>query len=127
MNALFTHVHFALALAVGEFLFATAHDSRLVAQVGRAHPVERDVGERRLRSPARGRVHAEHERLDALLGFVIGKAVGTHERRQVGVEAGKRLRTGPFVLHDAQKVHHLVAEAGKMARRLRGDLSRHAA
>ena len=121
------HVHLGLAVAVGEALLAPAHDGWLVAQVGRAHPVERDVAERRLRAPARRRVHAEHERLDALLRLLVGQAVRLHERREVGVEAAERLRAGPLVLHDAEEVHHLVAQAGQVARRLRCDLARHAA
>ena len=92
-----------------------------------AHPVERDVGERRLRAPARRRVDAEHEGLDALLRLVVGKVVLAHERRQVGIEAAERLGAGPFVLHDAQEVDHLVAQAGQVAGRLRRDLAGHAA
>jgi hypothetical protein len=47
--------------------------------------------------------------------------------RQIRVEAGERLRTCPFVLHDAQEVDHLVAQRGKMSRRGGGDLARNAA
>ena len=121
------HIHFDLAVAVGEVHLLAAHDGRLIAQVGRAHPVQRDVAERRLRAPARRRVHAEHERLDALLRLFVGQVVGLHERREIRVEAGERLGARPFVLHDAQEVHHLVAQAGQMAGRLRRDLARHAA
>ena len=121
------HVHLGLAVAVGEALLAPAHDGWLVAQVGRAHPVERDVAERSLRAPARRRVHAEHERLHALLRFVVREVIRLHERREVGVEARERLRAGPLVLHDAEEVHHLVAQAGQVAGRLRRDLAGHAA
>ena len=121
------HVHLGLAVAVGEILLHTADDGGLVAQVGRARPVERDVAERRLGAPARRRVDAEDEALDAVLGLLVGQAVGADERSQVGVEAAERLGARPFVLHDAEEVDHLVAQARQMLGGLGRDLARHAA
>ena len=120
------HVHFLLAVAVGEVLLLAADDRGQIAQVGRNGPVERDVGERRLRAPAGRRVHAEDERLDALLDFLLRELVHAHERREIGVERGKGLRARPFVLHDAEEVDHLVAQRAQMARRGGVDLARNA-
>ena len=103
------HVHFPLAIAVGEVHLPAAHDGGQVLQVVRHGPVQRDVAERRLRAPAARRVHAVDEALHALLDFLLRQVVHPHEGRQVGVEAGKRLGPRPLVLHDAQEVHHLVA------------------
>jgi len=43
---------------------------------------------------------------------------------QIGIKGGKRLSACPLVLHDSQKIYHLVAQNGQMLCRSRGDLSR---
>ena len=78
-------------------------------------------------APAARSVHAEHERLDALLGFFVREAIGLHERSEIRIETRKRLGAGPLVLHDAEEVDHLVAQARKVACGLRCDLAGHAA
>ena len=45
---------------------------------------------------------------------------------QVGVKGAERLGAGPLVLHDAQEIHHLVAEGGQVAGRGGVDLARDA-
>ncbi len=65
----------------------------------------------------RGRVHAEDKGLDALLDLFLGQVVHLDEGRQIGVEGGKGLRAGPLVLHDAQKVDHLIAQGAQVAGR----------
>ena len=89
--------------------------------------VQRDVAERRLRAPAARRVHAVDEALHALLDFLLRQVVHPDERRKVGIKAGKRLGPRPLVLHDAQEVHHLVAQRGQVAGGRGRDLPRHAA
>ena len=37
------------------------------------------------------------------------------KRRKVGIEARKRLSTGPLVLHDAEEVYHLIAQRAQVA------------
>ena len=126
-KGLVDEVHLRLAVAVGEVHGLAAHDAGLVGQVGGYRPVQRDVGKRSLRSPAAGRIDAEHKALDAVLDLVVAELVRAHKGRKIGVEAGKRLRPSPLVLHDAEEIHHLVAQRRQMPRRRAGDLAGHAA
>jgi hypothetical protein len=50
--------------------------------------------------------------------LIIGELVRLDKRRQIRVEDEERLRAGPLVLHDAQEVHHLVAQRGQVLGRL---------
>ena len=120
-EGLVDHVHLALAVAVGEGHFLTADDGWEIFQVFRHGPVEGNVGKRRLGAPAARRVDAIDEAFDALLGLVVGEAVGLDERRQVGVKGREGLRPCPFVLHNAKEVDHLVAEGGQVLGWRRGD------
>ncbi len=119
-------VHLGLAVTVGEVHFLSADDGGLVLQVGRDGPVQRDVGEGRLRTPAGGRVHAEDEALDALLDLFVAEAVDLDKGGQIGVKGGEGLGARPLVLHDAEEVDHLVAEGGEVAGRGGVDLARDA-
>ena len=49
------------------------------------------------------------------------------KRREIRIEGRKRLRTRPLILHDAEEIHHLVAEHGEMSRRSGRDLAGDAA
>ena len=108
------HVHFLLAFAIGKRLLASADDGRKICHVLWNRPVERDVGKRRLRTPARRRIDAVDERLHALLDLALRQLVCADKRGKIRIERGKRLRARPLVLHDAKKVYHLVAERGKV-------------
>ena len=121
------HVHFLLALAVGERLLLPADDGRKVCHILRHRPVERDVGKRRLRTPARRRIDAVDERLHALLDLTLRQFIHADEGREIGVKRGKGLRACPLVLHDAEEVYHLVAERGQMGGGSGADFPRHAA
>ena len=121
------HVHFTLAVAVGEIHFLAADDGWQILEIVWHGPVEGDVGEWRLGAPAAWRVDTINEAFDAFLGLVVGQVVGLDEWRQVSIKGRERLRAGPFVLHDAEEVDHLVAEGGEMLRWRRGDLARNAA
>ena len=114
-EGLVDHVHFLLAVAVGKVHLLAADYRGLILEVSGDGPVERDVGERSLSAPAGRGVHAEDERLDALLDFLVGEVIDSHERSQIRVERGESLSTGPLILHDAEEVHHLVAEGGQVA------------
>ena len=46
-----------------------------------------------------------------------------HERSKIGIKGGKSLCAGPFVLHNAEEIHHLVAQHGKMLCGSRSDLA----
>ena len=83
--------------------------------------------QRGLRSPAAGRIDAEDEALDAVLDLVVAELVRAHEGREIGVEAGEGLRPRPLVLHDAEEIHHLVAQCRQMLGRCAGNLAGHAA
>ena len=121
------HIHFLLALAIGERLLAPTDDGRKICHVLWNRPVERDVGKRRLRTPARRRIDAVDERLHALLDLTLRQTVHADKRGKIRIERGKRLRASPLVLHDAEKVHHLVAERRKMRGRGGADLPRNTA
>ena len=121
------HRHLFFTVAVGEVHILAADDRGFVFQVGGDGPVEGDVGERRLRAPARRRVHAVHETLDALLHFLIGEVVHLDEGSEICVERRERLRARPLVLHDTEEVDHLVAEGGEVAGGRGRDLARNTA
>ena len=120
-ESLVHHIHLRLAVLVFEIHFFAAHDGRQLRQVIRHGPVQRDVGEGRLRSPAAGGIDPVNKGFNAFLHFRIGQVVSLHKRGKVGIKGRKSLRTRPFVLHDSQEVNHLVAEHGKMCRRSRSD------
>ena len=125
-EGLVDHVHFLLAVAVGEVHLLAADDGGQILQVVGDGPVQGDVGEGRLGAPAGRGVHAEDEGLDALLDLLVVEVVDLDEGGQVGVEGGEGLGAGPLVLHDAEEVDHLVAEGGQVACRGGVDLARDA-
>ncbi len=47
------------------------------------------------------------------LTLFVGEVVYLDKRRKVGIEARKRLSTGPLVLHDAEEVYHLIAQSAQ--------------
>ena len=120
------HVHLGLQVAVGERHFLAGDHRNLLAQILRAHPVEREVRERRLRAPARRHVEVVDQLLDALLDRVVAHRVAADERRHVGVERRERLRARPFVLQRAEEVHDLADGARHVLRRAGLDLAGHA-
>ena len=107
-------VHFHLELAVAEGLFLPGDDRDLVAQVLRADPVEGQVGEGGLAAPAGGDVEVVDQFLDGLTYLGIAQPVAAHEGRQVGIEAGKGLGAGPFVLQGAEEVDDLADGGGQV-------------
>ena len=120
------HVHLGLQLAVAERHFDTADQRHLLAQIFRAHPVEGQVGKRRLRAPARRHVQVVDQLLDRLLDAGVIELVLAHIRRHVGIEGTERLRAGPFVLQRAEKIDDLPDCARHVLRRAGFDLARHA-
>ena len=121
------HSHLFFAIAIGEVHFLAADEGWKVDHVIRNGPVEGDVGERRLGAPTRWGVDAVDEGLDALLDLFVGEIIDLDEWSEVGVEGGERLSAGPFVLHDAEEVDHLVAKGHQVAGWGRGDFARDAA
>ena len=121
------HVHFLLAVAIGKLTLPAAHDGGLIRQIAGHRPVQGDIAEGRLGAPAGGGVDAVNEGLDALLDFLLGQVVHLDKGSQIGIEGGERLRARPLVLHDAQEVHHLVAQGAQMAGGGGRDLADHAA
>ena len=121
------HIHLFLAVLILEVLLLAPDDGGQLGKVCRHRPVQRDVGEGRLRAPAAGGVHAVDEGLDALFHLLVVEVVRLDEGREIGVEGGERLRARPFVLHDAEEVDHLVAQRRQVLGGRRGDLARDAA
>ncbi len=120
------HVHLGLEVAVGERHLLAAKVGDLLAQVGRAGPVEGQVGEGRLRAPAAGHVQVVDQLLHGLLDRRVRHGVVPHERGHVGVERAERLRAGPLVLQRAEEVDDLADGRRHMARRRGLHLARHA-
>ena len=118
---LIDHVHLFFAVPVGEVHLFPADNCLLVLQILRNRPVQRNIRERRLAAPSGRGIHAVDEALHALLHTLVIQSVYPHERRKVRVKGGKCLRAGPFVLHDAQEVYHLIAQCGQMLRGARRD------
>ena len=121
------HIHFFLTVFIFEVLLFAAYDCGEFGKVGRNSPVESYVGERCLSAPAAGRVYAVNEGFDALFDFVISKIIYFDKRRKIGIERRERLRTCPFVLHNAEEVYHLIAQRGKVTCGRRSDLPDNAA
>ena len=119
-------VHLGLQIAIGEAHLAALHHRHLIAQILGAGPVKGQVGEGRLRAPARGHVEVVDEFLHRLTDLRIAQPVKPHIGRQIGVKGGKRLRPRPFVLQRAQKVDDLPQRAGQMRGRGGFDRAGHA-
>ena len=117
------HVHLGLEVAVGEVHLAARDHGHLGCEVLGADPVEGEVGERRLRAPARGHVEVVDELLDALAHVLVVEALEANERRHVGVEARERLRAGPLVLERAEEVDDLPDGGREVLGRARLDLA----
>ena len=120
------HVHLHLQVAIAEAHFLARDDGHLLAQVVRADPVEGEVGERRLRAPARRHVEVEDQLLHVLAHVFVAQAVLADVGRHVGVEGAERLRAGPLVLQGAEEVDDLADGARHVLRRPGLDLARHA-
>ncbi len=108
------HVHLPLTVLVFEVHLPAAHDGRQFRQISRHGPVQRNIGKRRLGTPAAGGVYPVDERLNAFFYFSVGEIVHLYKGGQICVKGGKSLGSGPFILHDPQKVHHLIAQHGQM-------------
>ncbi len=121
------HIHLFFAVLVFKLHLLTADDRRKLREIVGYRPVERDIGKRCLRSPAARRIDPVNERLDTLLYLAVAEMIHFDKRRKIGVKGRKRLSARPLVLHNAEEVHHLVAEHGEMLRRSGGDLSGNAA
>ena len=117
------HRHLVGQVPVGEIAQLVADERVLVGEVGRAGPVEGEVGERRLGAPPGGDVEVEDELLHALENLVVGHRVQADEGRHVGVEGGEGLGAGPLVLEGAQEVDDLPDGGGEVPRRVAGDLA----
>ena len=122
-KGLVNHRHFLDAILVFKVLFYAADDSVQFRQIVRHHPVQRNIGKRRLRAPTAGSIYAVNERLNTLFYFFVRQVIDLYERREIGIEGRKSLSARPFVLHYAQKVNHLVAQSGQVACRRTRDFS----
>ena len=118
------HIHLLLAVPVGKVHLLAAHNGGQIFQVLGHRPVQSNIGEGGLSAPAAGRVHPIDEGLDALLDLLLTQVIRLDKGGQIGVEGGESLRSRPLVLHDAQKVDHLVAQGRQVAGRGGGDLPR---
>ena len=108
-KGLVDHGHLVLAVFVFKRHFLAADNAVQFRHVIRNCPVQSDVGKRSLGSPTGGGVDAINKGLDGLFDLFIGEVVGFDEGGEIGVEGAKCLSAGPFVLHDAEEVDHLVA------------------
>ena len=120
------HVHLLFAVPIGEVHELPAHNGGLSRQIGGHRPVQGDVGKGGLGAPAAGGVHPVDKGLDALFYLVLAQMVHPDKGGQIGVEGGEGLGSSPLILHDAQEVHHLVAQGGQVTGGGRGDFPRHA-
>ena len=121
------HIHLFLAVLIAEIHILAADNGRKLCQVIGNGPVQRDVGEGSLGSPAARRVDAVDKGFNALFHRWIREVIHLHEGSQIGVKGGKCLGSCPFILHDSKEIHHLVAEYGQMLGRSGGDFSLDAA
>ena len=121
------HIHLFFAVFIAEVLRLAAHDRRKLGKVSRNRPVQCDVGEWCLRTPAARCIYAVYKRFDAFLDFQIVQIVHFDKRCQIRVKRRKCLCSCPFILHDAEEIDHLIAKYGQMFGRCRCDLALNAA
>ena len=121
------HVHFLFAVLIFKGHLLAAHNGGKLRHVVGDSPVQGDVGEGRLGAPAGGGVDTIDKGFNALFHLVIAQIICLDKGRQVSIEGGECLGPGPLVLHNAQEVHHLVAEGSQVLGGGRGNLSRDAA
>ena len=77
-------------------------------------PVQSDIAEGGLSSPAAGCIYAEYKGLYAVLYVLVGKIIRLYKGRKISIEGTEGLGARPFVLHYAKEVNHLIAERVKM-------------
>ena len=89
----------------------------LISQILRAHPVKREIRERRLRAPAGRHIQVINQLLNALKNLLVRQIVLTDVRCHIGVKRRKCLSPRPLVLHRAKEIHDLTGGGRKMLRR----------
>ena len=52
-----------------------------------------------------------------MFDLFLREVVHLDKRSKVGIKRGESLSTSPFILHDTEKIDHLVAKRGEMAGR----------
>ena len=79
-------VHFLLQFAVGKVAYFPTDEGVLVREIGRAIPVEREVREGALASPAARHVEVVDHLLHVLAHFLVTHRIEPHKRRHVRIE-----------------------------------------
>ena len=79
-------IHFLLQFAVGEVAYFPTDEGVLVREIGRTIPVEREVREGALASPAARHVEVVDHLLHVLAHLLVTHRIEPHERRHVGIE-----------------------------------------
>ena len=80
------HIHFLLAVFVLKGHLLAAHDCGQLRHIIRNGPVQGDIGERRLRAPPGGGVHAVYKGLDTLFHLIEGKIVYLDKGCKISIE-----------------------------------------
>ena len=111
-------IHLGLQIAIGKINLLSCDERNLRFQIVRANPIESQVSEWRLRSPARWDIQVVDEFLHSLAHGIVVKPIVAYIRSQVGIERTECLRAGPLVLQCSEEVDHLTEGAGKMLRRI---------
>ena len=94
-------VPFFLAVSVGEVPVLSTDNGRNIFPVIRNGPIEGDVAERSLGSPARRSIHAINKGLNTLFDFFVGQIIYFDKWSKVGIKRRKCLSSCPFVLPDS--------------------------
>ena len=85
-ECLVDHIHFTLAVAIGEIHFPSADQRRKILHVVRHNPVQGHIGEGCLCAPAAWCVHTIDERLDCLLDLTLCQVIHFHKRSKVCIK-----------------------------------------
>ncbi len=96
------------------FLRLAADDDILVSIIFRYGHIQRDVGERRLKSYSGRHIDIENEFLQGLLYFFNSQIIVTDKRGKQGVKIRKSLCSCRFSLQGIEEINNLTQGAAQM-------------
>ena len=104
------HIHLSLTVLIFKVHLPAAYNGIHLRHVVRHRPVKGNVGKWCLRPPAAWRIYPVDKGFNALFHLRIGQPVCLYKGRKICIKGRKGLGACPFVLHNAEEIHHLAAQ-----------------
>ena len=117
------HIHFLLALSIGEILWFSTCDGWFIYHILRHIPVQNNIGMGWLIPPLQWCIDTIYKCLDTLLYLCKVKMIHFDKRCQIRVKRNKCLRSSPFVMYNTDKTYHLFTQCIQMSCRSTADVS----